>query len=150
MKRKLISALKDALFDYHYSFISKKAVNIINLCGYYGFDEMSDALQLELEKLQIQLPQLVTLDKLLECLEKKNSREFRVDSFFHRHQEEMSEQLTFNPTFHVQIGDESSLIAEIGEIRRQLNQPRINMAPLISHIGKMARQAGDLNFEEEV
>ena len=145
-KDDLTSALKKVLFNDWILEPSTKASIIISLCGFYGAKTLPEAIQTELTKLNSQLPMLLSLESLLKTLANGRSNNLSWDPHFHP--EHMPANLTLNPTFNIQRGDESSIVAEIEKIRNELQQQSVNISLLISHIGTMAREAGDLNFEE--
>ena len=107
---------------------------------------MSEAVQTELTKLTSQLPMLRMFESLLEALEKGRSNDFRWEPHFHP--EHVPTHLTMSPTFNVQKGDESTIVAEIEKLRNELQRQSVNIDLLISHIATKARESGDLNFEE--
>lgn len=149
MKKELSSALTTVLFDDHsprLPTLSGKAAAIISLCGYYCKESMPENIQNELVRLNFQQQMLITLERLLKALEQGRSNDFMWDPHFHR--EHIPANLTLSPTFNIQRDDESSIVAEIEKIRNELQQQSVNIGLLISHIGTMAREAGDLKFEE--
>jgi hypothetical protein len=141
----LTSALENVLLNNSFGIPkpSEKAGFIISLCGFYGTEAMPEAIQAELTKLNSQIPMLLALENMLKVLEKFYN-DFRWSPHFHP--EHRPDNLTMNPTFNIQRGDESSIVAEIETIRNQLQQQPVNIALLISHIGTKAREAGHLNF----
>ena len=145
-KYELNNALKTVLFDDFHPKPYKQASIIIGLCGFYGKAPIPEAIQTELTKLNSQLPILFALGTLLEALEVGRRNDFRWEPHFHPNH--MPANLTMNPTFNIQRGDDSSIVAEIEKLRNELQQQSVNIVLLISHIGVMAREAGDLNLEE--
>ena len=145
-KDDLTSALTKVLFNDWSPEPSKKAAIIISLCGYYGVEAMPETIQAELGKLNSQQPMLFALETLLKAIEGGRSNDFRWDPHFHP--EHTPEHLTMNPTFNVQRGDDATIVAEIKEIREKLNDKPVNITLLISYIAKMARESGDLSFEQ--
>lgn len=145
-KEDLTSVLKMVLFNEWRPQPSDKASFIISLCGYYGKGAIPEDVQTELNKLSSQQPTLLALETLLKALERSRSKEFRWDPHFDR--QHMPNQITMNPTFNIQIGDDESIVAEIEKVRSELRQESADIAKLIGYIGNMAREAGDLKFEE--
>lgn len=142
----LANALKQVLFNNWNQYPSTRASTIISLCGYYGKETMQEAIQNELVKLISQQPMLLALETLLKAIENGRSNDFRWEPHFNH--ERAPESLTLNPTFNVQKGDDASIVAEIKEIRNELSQNTVDISLLISHIANMARESGDLIFDD--
>lgn len=145
-KDELTSALKQVLFNKWNPTPSQRASGIIGLCGFYGTEALPEVIQTEVTKLNSQLPMLRALEILLMALENGLSNNFTWNPMIHP--EHKPANLTMNPTFNIQRCDMSSIVAEIEKIRNELQQQSVNIGLLISYIGTMAREAGDLNFEE--
>jgi hypothetical protein len=146
VKEDLRNALRACLFNVFRPDPYQKAGFIIGLCGYYGGKAMPEDVKAELSKLTAQQTNLHALKELLETLEKSRSNEFRWEPHFHR--EHMPEHLTMNPTFNVQRGDDANIVAVIEKLRSELNNDPVSIDLLLAFIARMARETGDLNFEE--
>jgi hypothetical protein len=117
-----------------------KAMNILSLCGYYSSEGMPQEIQSEIIKLNSQMATLRTLDKLLNAIQEGRKNEFTWNPRL----EHMPNEITLSPTFNIQRGDDSILVAEVEKVRAELQKESANIATLISYISKQAKAAGDL------
>ena len=142
----LKDSLNELLFKPFRRELSQQAKIIISLCCYYGNESLPEEIQTELIQLNAQRPMLVALETLLGAIDGQRLNDFRWDPKFYP--EHTPEHLSLNPTFNVQRGDDGAVVQEIKMIRLKLDDHPVNLPLLISYIVKMAKEAGDLSFEQ--
>ena len=150
MNRKCLAGTLDIIFTETSGLtLYRKREMVLGLCGYYSPDGIPEGLQPQLLRLSCQIQTMYVLDKLLGALEEGRSNHFRWEPHFFNREHAAREELTLSPAFHIQKGDDSSLVQEIANLRKELNRDPVDISSLMSYICKKAKEAGDLNFKQE-